>query len=177
MRGSPHSVPTGLRFATGAAASLGMLCRVGGGTSGKPLSPWTVTVPGPRGRGGSAVRGDRFEAPRLQACRGPKSLLSPIPGPGTVDSQGQIEFLRCFATLKTKSQTKFYLEFHSSCLESKGCGTSFCSRCLSMGGPLPHCSSLWRTRGCISRGGSEKWGCGQRVQGNTSGVWGGSPGV
>ncbi|CAD7686772.1 unnamed protein product [Nyctereutes procyonoides] len=39
-------------------------------------------------------------------------------GPGTVDSQGQIEFLRCFATLKTKSQTKFYLEFHSSCLES-----------------------------------------------------------
>lgn len=45
--------------------------------------------------------------------------FSPVPGPGTVDSQGQIEFLRCFATLKTKSQTKFYLEFHSSCLESK----------------------------------------------------------
>lgn len=40
-------------------------------------------------------------------------------GPGTVDSQGQIEFLACYATLKTKSQTKFYLEFHSSCLESK----------------------------------------------------------
>lgn len=39
-------------------------------------------------------------------------------GPGTVDSQGQIEFLGCYATLKTKSQTKFYLEFHSSCLES-----------------------------------------------------------
>ncbi|XP_058521102.1 phosphatidylinositol 3,4,5-trisphosphate 5-phosphatase 1 isoform X2 [Ochotona princeps] len=39
-------------------------------------------------------------------------------GPGTVDGQGQIEFLRCYATLKTKSQTKFYLEFHSSCLES-----------------------------------------------------------
>ncbi|KAM6178423.1 phosphatidylinositol 3,4,5-trisphosphate 5-phosphatase 1 [Rhynchocyon petersi] len=39
-------------------------------------------------------------------------------GPGTVDSQGQIEFLRCYATLKTKSQTKFYLEFYSSCLES-----------------------------------------------------------
>ncbi|ELV09599.1 Phosphatidylinositol-3,4,5-trisphosphate 5-phosphatase 1 [Tupaia chinensis] len=39
-------------------------------------------------------------------------------GPGTTDSQGQIEFLRCYATLKTKSQTKFYLEFHSSCLES-----------------------------------------------------------
>ncbi|KAM9248300.1 phosphatidylinositol 3,4,5-trisphosphate 5-phosphatase 1 [Dugong dugon] len=39
-------------------------------------------------------------------------------GPGTVDSQGQIEFLSCYATLKTKSQTKFYLEFHSSCLES-----------------------------------------------------------
>uniref|UniRef100_A0A5F8GEZ3 phosphatidylinositol-3,4,5-trisphosphate 5-phosphatase n=1 Tax=Monodelphis domestica TaxID=13616 RepID=A0A5F8GEZ3_MONDO len=39
-------------------------------------------------------------------------------GPGNVDSQGQIEFLNCYATLKTKSQTKFYLEFHSSCLES-----------------------------------------------------------
>ncbi|XP_010839534.1 PREDICTED: LOW QUALITY PROTEIN: phosphatidylinositol 3,4,5-trisphosphate 5-phosphatase 1 [Bison bison bison] len=39
-------------------------------------------------------------------------------GPGTTDSQGQIEFLGCYATLKTKSQTKFYLEFHSSCLES-----------------------------------------------------------
>ncbi|XP_049625310.1 phosphatidylinositol 3,4,5-trisphosphate 5-phosphatase 1 [Suncus etruscus] len=38
--------------------------------------------------------------------------------PGTADSQGQIEFLSCVATLKTKSQTKFYLEFHSSCLES-----------------------------------------------------------
>ncbi|XP_019595308.1 phosphatidylinositol 3,4,5-trisphosphate 5-phosphatase 1 isoform X3 [Rhinolophus sinicus] len=47
-----------------------------------------------------------------------ESLFSPVPGPGTVDSQGQIEFLRCYATLKTKSQTKFYLEFHSSCLES-----------------------------------------------------------
>ncbi|NXN99182.1 SHIP1 phosphatase, partial [Rhinopomastus cyanomelas] len=34
------------------------------------------------------------------------------------DSQGEIEFLRCVATLKTKSQTKFYIEFHSSCLES-----------------------------------------------------------
>uniref|UniRef100_A0A8C8VLK9 phosphatidylinositol-3,4,5-trisphosphate 5-phosphatase n=1 Tax=Pelusios castaneus TaxID=367368 RepID=A0A8C8VLK9_9SAUR len=34
------------------------------------------------------------------------------------ESQGQIEFLHCSATLKTKSQTKFYIEFHSSCLES-----------------------------------------------------------
>ncbi|XP_066475539.1 phosphatidylinositol 3,4,5-trisphosphate 5-phosphatase 1 isoform X2 [Tiliqua scincoides] len=33
------------------------------------------------------------------------------------DSQGQIEFLHCSATLKTKSQTKFYIEFYSSCLE------------------------------------------------------------
>eukprot|EP00075_Anas_platyrhynchos_P009130 XP_021134503.2 phosphatidylinositol 3,4,5-trisphosphate 5-phosphatase 1 isoform X3 [Anas platyrhynchos] len=33
------------------------------------------------------------------------------------DSQGEIEFLHCYATLKTKSQTKFYIEFHSSCLE------------------------------------------------------------
>ncbi|XP_071608051.1 phosphatidylinositol 3,4,5-trisphosphate 5-phosphatase 1 isoform X3 [Heliangelus exortis] len=35
-----------------------------------------------------------------------------------MDSQGEIEFLHCYATLKTKSQTKFYIEFHSSCLES-----------------------------------------------------------
>ncbi|NXT82126.1 SHIP1 phosphatase, partial [Zapornia atra] len=34
------------------------------------------------------------------------------------DSQGEIEFLHCYATLKTKSQTKFYIEFHSTCLES-----------------------------------------------------------
>ncbi|XP_054839709.1 phosphatidylinositol 3,4,5-trisphosphate 5-phosphatase 1 isoform X2 [Eublepharis macularius] len=34
------------------------------------------------------------------------------------DSLGQIEFMRCSATLKTKSQTKFYIEFYSSCLES-----------------------------------------------------------
>ncbi|XP_029472032.1 phosphatidylinositol 3,4,5-trisphosphate 5-phosphatase 1 isoform X3 [Rhinatrema bivittatum] len=34
------------------------------------------------------------------------------------DSQGQIEFLNCIAMLKTKSQTKFYIEFHSSCLEN-----------------------------------------------------------
>uniref|UniRef100_A0A8D0HC96 phosphatidylinositol-3,4,5-trisphosphate 5-phosphatase n=1 Tax=Sphenodon punctatus TaxID=8508 RepID=A0A8D0HC96_SPHPU len=34
------------------------------------------------------------------------------------DTPGQIEFLHCYATLKTKSQTQFYIEFHSSCLES-----------------------------------------------------------
>nr|XP_020643082.1 phosphatidylinositol 3,4,5-trisphosphate 5-phosphatase 1 isoform X1 [Pogona vitticeps] len=34
------------------------------------------------------------------------------------DCLGQIEFLRCSAILKTKSQTKFYIEFYSSCLES-----------------------------------------------------------
>ncbi|XP_062438338.1 phosphatidylinositol 3,4,5-trisphosphate 5-phosphatase 1 isoform X3 [Rhea pennata] len=34
------------------------------------------------------------------------------------DSHGEIEFLHCYATLKTKSQTKFYIEFHSSCLET-----------------------------------------------------------
>ncbi|NXK92273.1 SHIP1 phosphatase, partial [Formicarius rufipectus] len=34
------------------------------------------------------------------------------------NSHGEIEFLHCYATLKTKSQTKFYIEFHSSCLES-----------------------------------------------------------
>uniref|UniRef100_A0A8C5SBN8 phosphatidylinositol-3,4,5-trisphosphate 5-phosphatase n=1 Tax=Laticauda laticaudata TaxID=8630 RepID=A0A8C5SBN8_LATLA len=36
-------------------------------------------------------------------------------------SLGQIEFLHCSAVLKTKSQTKFYIEFYSSCLESKCC--------------------------------------------------------
>lgn len=57
--------------------------------------------------------------PHPRARCGTESLFSPVPGPGAVDSQGQIEFLRCYATLKTKSQTKFYLEFHSSCLESE----------------------------------------------------------
>lgn len=42
------------------------------------------------------------------------------------ESQGQIEFLRCCATLKTKSQTKFYIEFHSSCLESKALPVFYC---------------------------------------------------
>ncbi|OXB83424.1 UNVERIFIED_CONTAM: hypothetical protein H355_006271 [Colinus virginianus] len=35
-----------------------------------------------------------------------------------MNTQGEIEFLHCSATLKTKSQTKFYIEFHSSCLEN-----------------------------------------------------------
>lgn len=64
------------------------------------------------------MSGGWFETLHLQTRCGTESLFSPVPGPGTVDSQGQIEFLRCYATLKTKSQTKFYLEFHSSCLES-----------------------------------------------------------
>ncbi|XP_053565904.1 phosphatidylinositol 3,4,5-trisphosphate 5-phosphatase 1 [Bombina bombina] len=34
------------------------------------------------------------------------------------DSQGDIELLNCKATLRTKSHTKFYIEFHSSCLEN-----------------------------------------------------------
>lgn len=59
----------------------------------------------------------------LQEQGADKCLVSLAPGPGTVDSQGQIEFLACYATLKTKSQTKFYLEFHSSCLESKWLAT------------------------------------------------------
>ena len=64
------------------------------------------------------ARAHWFEMLHVQTHCGTESLFSPAPGPGTVDSQGQIEFLRCYATLKTKSQTKFYLEFHSSCLES-----------------------------------------------------------
>lgn len=130
---------------------------------------------------GSTVLGGRFEAPHLQAHGGPESLFSPVPGPGTVDSQGQIEFLRCFATLKTKSQTKFYLEFHSSCLESKGLrdlfllavGPTLPLQCLSMGGPLPHCSSRGRTHGCISRGVRE---VGLQAEGTGGHQWcGGSP--
>lgn len=42
------------------------------------------------------------------------------------DSLGQIEFLHCSAVLKTKSQTKFYIEFYSSCLESKCCFSCGC---------------------------------------------------
>ncbi|XP_056132102.1 phosphatidylinositol 3,4,5-trisphosphate 5-phosphatase 1 isoform X2 [Lampris incognitus] len=32
-------------------------------------------------------------------------------------SQGQIKFMNCVATLLTKSKTKFFIEYHSSCLE------------------------------------------------------------
>lgn len=42
------------------------------------------------------------------------------------DSLGQIEFLHCSAVLKTKSKTKFYIEFYSSCLESKCCSSCGC---------------------------------------------------
>ncbi|XP_069831621.1 phosphatidylinositol 3,4,5-trisphosphate 5-phosphatase 1 isoform X2 [Dendropsophus ebraccatus] len=38
--------------------------------------------------------------------------------PGDSDVQGYIELLNCKATLHTKSHTKFYIEFHSSCLEN-----------------------------------------------------------
>ncbi|KAM4771157.1 phosphatidylinositol 3,4,5-trisphosphate 5-phosphatase 1 [Rhinophrynus dorsalis] len=34
------------------------------------------------------------------------------------DAQGHIELMNCKATLHTKSHTKFYIEFHSSCLEN-----------------------------------------------------------
>ena len=34
-------------------------------------------------------------------------------------SEGGIKFMNCVATLCTKSKTKFFIEFHSSCLESK----------------------------------------------------------
>ncbi|XP_053492627.1 phosphatidylinositol 3,4,5-trisphosphate 5-phosphatase 1 isoform X3 [Ictalurus furcatus] len=33
------------------------------------------------------------------------------------ESQGAIKFMNCVATLKTKSKTKFFIEYHSSCLE------------------------------------------------------------
>ncbi|XP_060723713.1 phosphatidylinositol 3,4,5-trisphosphate 5-phosphatase 1 isoform X2 [Tachysurus vachellii] len=35
----------------------------------------------------------------------------------TKESQGAIKFMNCVATLKTKSKTKFFIEYHSSCLE------------------------------------------------------------
>ncbi|XP_063058053.1 phosphatidylinositol 3,4,5-trisphosphate 5-phosphatase 1 [Engraulis encrasicolus] len=35
----------------------------------------------------------------------------------TKDSQGVIKFMNCVAILTTKSKTKFFIEFHSSCLE------------------------------------------------------------
>ncbi|XP_075717426.1 phosphatidylinositol 3,4,5-trisphosphate 5-phosphatase 1 isoform X1 [Rhinoderma darwinii] len=38
--------------------------------------------------------------------------------PGDSDVQGYIELLNCKATLHTKSHTKFYIEFHSCCLEN-----------------------------------------------------------
>lgn len=37
----------------------------------------------------------------------------------TKESQGAIKFMNCVATLMTKSKTKFFIEYHSSCLESK----------------------------------------------------------
>lgn len=40
-----------------------------------------------------------------------------FPDPNSV-SQGGIQFINCVATLQTKSKTKFFIEFHSSCLES-----------------------------------------------------------
>uniref|UniRef100_A0A8B9KSA2 Inositol polyphosphate-5-phosphatase D n=1 Tax=Astyanax mexicanus TaxID=7994 RepID=A0A8B9KSA2_ASTMX len=35
----------------------------------------------------------------------------------TKESQGAIKFMNCVATLQTKSKTKFFIEYHSSCLE------------------------------------------------------------
>ncbi|XP_062852571.1 phosphatidylinositol 3,4,5-trisphosphate 5-phosphatase 1 [Trichomycterus rosablanca] len=35
----------------------------------------------------------------------------------TKESQGAIKFMNCVATLKTKAKTKFFIEYHSSCLE------------------------------------------------------------
>lgn len=112
----------------------------------------------------------------LQAHRGTESLFSPVPGPGTVDSQGQIEFLRCYATLKTKSQTKFYLEFHSSCLESTqsltfllvGTGMAPLHKCLFfVYGTLPHFSSLGRTEGWVDlKWGSKKWAASEGPRGH-----------
>eukprot|EP00079_Xenopus_tropicalis_P035772 XP_017949543.1 PREDICTED: phosphatidylinositol 3,4,5-trisphosphate 5-phosphatase 1 [Xenopus tropicalis] len=37
---------------------------------------------------------------------------------GDLEAQGHIELMNCRATLYTKSHTKFYIEFHSPCLEN-----------------------------------------------------------
>lgn len=37
----------------------------------------------------------------------------------TTECKGAIKFMNCVATLKTKAKTKFFMEYHSSCLESK----------------------------------------------------------
>lgn len=37
----------------------------------------------------------------------------------TKESQGAIKFMNCVAILRTKSKTRFFIEYHSSCLESK----------------------------------------------------------
>lgn len=119
------------------------------------------------------MSGGWFETLHLQTRCGTESLFSPVPGPGTVDSQGQIEFLRCYATLKTKSQTKFYLEFHSSCLES----TCLLNCLLGGQARLFHKSlvidgaflrSLGKTTDQPQRGGAvTEWGCRWTVQGDT----------
>nr|XP_006003065.1 PREDICTED: phosphatidylinositol 3,4,5-trisphosphate 5-phosphatase 1 [Latimeria chalumnae] len=38
--------------------------------------------------------------------------------PNNSDSHGKIEIFNCSASLRTKSKTKFFIEFHSSCLEN-----------------------------------------------------------
>lgn len=124
--------------------SSGMLS-AGGRIQGKPLLLPDLTFPG------AWCWGLIQNAPCLGTSWSQVSF-SPAPGPGTVDSQGQIEFLRCFATLKTKSQTKFYLEFHSSCLESKWALSYLWPGSLFINGALPHLSlSLGRIHRWASR--------------------------
>lgn len=121
---------------------------------GKPLLPLGLHLPWTLRK--SLVLGADLKCSLLKECRGTEPLFFPLPGPGTVDSQGQIEFLRCFATLKTKSQTKFYLEFHSSCLESEwrelaSAGQALRPHWLFIECALPHLS-LGRTPGWASKG-------------------------
>lgn len=35
------------------------------------------------------------------------------------EALGAIKFMNCVAVIHTKSKTKFFMEYHSSCLESK----------------------------------------------------------
>jgi len=37
----------------------------------------------------------------------------------STDAQGAIKIMNCVAILLTKSKTKFFIEYHSSCLESE----------------------------------------------------------
>lgn len=44
-----------------------------------------------------------------------------LPSDPNSEPEGGIQIMNCVATLLTKSKTKFFIEFYSSCLESRFC--------------------------------------------------------